>query len=44
MVWTLEASKVNHTPMGTSTILDEDTIATSVDQTKYRGMIDSLLY
>ena len=40
----LEASKVNHTPMGISTRLDEDSIGTSVDQTKYRGMIGSLLY
>ena len=27
-----------------STRLDEDSIGTSVDQTKYRGMIGSLLY
>ena len=38
----LENSKINHTPMGTSTRLDEDSIGTSVDQTKYRGMIGSL--
>nr|ABH08430.1 putative integrase [Beta vulgaris] len=40
----LENSKINHTPMGTSTRLDEDSIGTSVDQTKYRGMIGLLLY
>ena len=40
----LESAKVNHTPMGTATRLDTDPNGKSVNQTKYRGMIGSLLY
>ncbi|XP_056692095.1 secreted RxLR effector protein 161-like [Spinacia oleracea] len=40
----MESAKSNHTPMGTTTRLDEDQEGKSVDQTRYRGMIGSLLY
>ena len=32
------------TPMATSTYLDKDEIGKSIDESKYRGMIGSLLY
>ena len=37
-------SKIAGTPMSTSTKLDKDEKGKSIDQTKYRGMIGSLLY
>lgn len=40
----MENAKVNDTPMGTNTRLDEDLKGTPVNQTLYRGMIGSLLY
>ena len=40
----LEEVKANNTPMGSSIKLDMDEKGKSVDQTKYRGMIGSLLY
>lgn len=40
----LESAKVNHTHMGTAKRLDEDLKGKSVDQTRCRGMIGSLLY
>ncbi|XP_048494446.2 retrovirus-related Pol polyprotein from transposon RE1 isoform X1 [Beta vulgaris subsp. vulgaris] len=39
-----ESAKVNHTPMGPATRLDEDPNGKSVNQTNYTGMIGSLLY
>ena len=40
----LEEVKAKNTPMGSSIKLDMDEKGKSVDQTKYRGMIGSLLY
>ena len=40
----LEEVKAKNTPMGSSIKLDMDEKDKSVDQTKYRGMIGSLLY
>ena len=40
----LEEVKAKNTPMGSSIKLDMDGKGKSVDQTKYRGMIGSLLY
>ena len=40
----LEEVKAKNTPMGSSIKLDIDEEGKSVDQTKYRGMIGSLLY
>ena len=40
----LEEVKVKNTPMGSSIKLDMDEKGKSVNQTKYRGMIGSLLY
>ena len=40
----LEEVKTNNTPMDSSIKLDVDEKGKSVDQTKYRGMIGSLLY
>ena len=40
----LEEVKAKNTPMGSSIKLDMDKKGKSVDQTKYRGMIGSLLY
>ena len=40
----LEDVKAKNTPMGSSIKLDMDEKGKSVDQTKYRGMIGSLLY
>ncbi|XP_021736442.1 uncharacterized protein LOC110702991 [Chenopodium quinoa] len=34
----MESTKINHTPMGTTTRLDQDPKGTRVDQTKYRGL------
>ena len=42
--YNMDQVRTNHTPMGTNTRLDEDLKGTGVDQTKYRGMIGSLLY
>ena len=40
----LEEVKAKNTPMGSSIKLDMDEKGKSIDQTKYRGMIGSLLY
>lgn len=40
----MEDCKVNHTPIGTGTRLDEDHKGKPIAQTYYRGMIGSLLY
>jgi len=40
----MENCKESTTPMATSCYLDIDEKGTSVDQTKYRGLIRSLLY
>ena len=40
----LEEVKAKNTPMGSSIKLDMDEKGKSFDQTKYRGMIGSLLY
>ena len=40
----LEEVKAKSTPMGSSIKLDVDEKGKPVDQTKYRGMIGSLLY
>ena len=40
----LEEVKAKNTPMGSSIKLDMDEKGKSVDHTKYRGMIGSLLY
>ena len=40
----LEEVKANSTPMGSSIKLDMDEKGKPIDQTKYRGMIGSLLY
>ncbi|XP_028220281.1 uncharacterized protein LOC114401906 [Glycine soja] len=40
----MEKCKEALTPMGTSTYLDLDEIGKSVDESRYRGMIGSLLY
>ena len=42
--YNLEEVKAKSTPMGSSIKLDMDEKGKQVDQTKYRGMIDSLLY
>ena len=39
----MEACKESSTPMATNCYLDCDEIGPAVDQTKYRGMIGSLL-
>jgi len=40
----MESCKESATPMATNCYLDSDDKGTSVDQTKYRGLIGSLLY
>ena len=42
--YNLEEVKAKNTPMGSSIKLDMDETGKPVDQTKYRGMIGSLLY
>ena len=40
----MESYKEASTPMSSSCYMDADAAGKSVDQTKYRGLIDSLLY
>jgi len=40
----MESCKEASTPMPSSCYMDADAAGKGVDQTKYRGLIDSLLY